>query len=83
MVEPGIDEIIAEIRNTVAGELTGRSKVIDHLLDLRLAASDHPLVTATVDRLLSRLPGRSTVSNTWFLSALSEIERTAASALTH
>lgn len=83
MVEPGIAEIIAEIRNTVTGELTGRSHVIDHLLDLRLAASDDPLVTASVDRLLSRLPGRRTVSNTWFLAALSEIEDTAASALTH
>jgi hypothetical protein len=83
VVEPGIAQIIAEIRNTVTGELTGRSQVVDHLLDLRLAGSDQGLVTATVDRLLTRLPGQSTVSNAWFLAALSEIERAAAGALTH
>lgn len=78
-----VETCIADIRRNVTGELTGRTKVIDHLLDLRLAAADRPLVVSTIDALLADTPGRSTVSNAWLLAALTEVERSAAGALIH
>ncbi|MEM7275442.1 MAG: hypothetical protein AAF547_20370 [Actinomycetota bacterium] len=51
--------------------------MIDHLLDVRLAAADRPLVVAEVDRLLSDVPGLTTVENTWWRAALDGIERAA------
>ena len=70
-----VESLITEMRASVDGELTSRSKVVDHLLDLRLAARSHIDVVVIVDRLLAELPGRSTVPNVWWLGALADIER--------
>lgn len=70
-----ITPLIDRLRAGIAGELSGRSRVIDHLLDVRLAAAEAgvPSVVDTVDRLLVELPGRTTVANSWWWSALDEL----------
>ena len=70
-----VESLIAEMRHSVSGELTSRSQVVDHLLDLRLAARSDATVVAVVDALLADLPGRTTVPNMWWLGGLADIER--------
>jgi len=76
-----VETLIAHMRTTVNGELTSRNQVVDHLLDLRLAARELPGVVRIVDLLLADLPGRSTVPNSWWLAALVDVERAFRSAL--
>jgi len=70
-----VESLIAEMRNSVSGELTSRNQIVDHLLDLRLDARSDAAVVAVVDALLADLPGRTTVPNTWWLGGLADIER--------
>ncbi|MDH3293088.1 MAG: hypothetical protein OER95_02070 [Acidimicrobiia bacterium] len=70
-----VESFIADMRSSVDGELTGRSQVVDHLLDLRLAASANSAVVEIIDRLLADLPGRTTVPNEWWLGVLADVER--------
>ncbi len=77
MVQHGgvLETLIAELRSSVSGELSSRSQVVDHLLDLRLAARSNPTVVAAIDALLADLPGQTTVPNGWWLGGLADIER--------
>ena len=70
-----VESLVAEIRGSVGGELTSRNKVVDDLLDLRLAARADQEVVSVIDELLADLPGRSTVPNVWWLDALASVER--------
>lgn len=64
---------IAELRAQLDGKLVDRNRVIDHLLDFRLDAETDE-ARATVDRLLSSVPGLTVVESTWWSDALDEIE---------
>lgn len=65
---------VATLRAGIHGQLSDRNRVIDHLLDIRLETDDPGLV-ATVDELLSTLPGLTVVENEWWHQALDRIER--------
>ena len=82
VVENLVEALIADMRSSVHGELSSRSQIVDHLLDLRLACRDSALALAMVDRLLGELPGRTTVPNAWWLEALLDIERSLRSGVT-
>lgn len=70
--------MIEEFRLEIHGQLSDKRRVVDHLLDVRLAATDHPAVLAVTDRLLAETPGRTTVENAWWRAALDELEHAAA-----
>ena len=73
-----ITELVDRLLDAIDGELTSRSRVVDGLLDLRLAAADLPDVVAQVDDCLASLPGHTTVVNRWWMETLADL-RTAAS----
>ena len=73
-----ITELVDRLLDAIDGELTSRSRVVDGLLDLRLAATDLPDVIAQVDDCLATLPGSTTVANRWWMETLADL-RTAAS----
>ena len=70
-----VDSLIEQFRSNIDGELSDKSRVIDHLLDLRLASADRPAVVAEIDRLLSDVPGLTTVENRWWSAALDDLAR--------
>lgn len=72
-----VDELIQELRNRVNGELSDRNRVVDALLDLRLALADRPHLVGEVDRHLRELPGLTIVPNAWWLGVLETLERQA------
>ena len=76
VVESLVEELVTAMRASVQGELSGRTQIVDNLLDLRLACRENPVTLAVIDRLLGELPGRTTVPNAWWLEALVDIERT-------
>lgn len=63
---------IAELTAKIDGEIIDRSRVIDHLLDLRLLTDDIAF-TAQVDRLLGDVPGASMVDAAWWRQALAQL----------
>ena len=73
-----ITELVDRLLDAIDGELTSRSRVVDGLLDLRLAAAELPEVIAQVDDCLATLPGNTTVANLWWMETLADL-RTAAS----
>ena len=73
-----IAELVDRLLDAIDGELTSRSRVVDGLLDLRLAAADIPEVISQVDDCLATLPGHTTVTNRWWMETLADL-RTAAS----
>ena len=73
-----ITELVDRLLDAIDGELTSRSRVVDGLLDLRLAAAELPEVVAQVDDRLASMPGITTVANRWWMETLADL-RTAAS----
>ena len=73
-----ITELVDRLLDAIDGELTSRSRVVDGLLDLRLAAADLPEVVAQVDDCLASMPGHTTVTNRWWMETLADL-RTSAS----
>ncbi len=67
--------MIEQFRANIDGQLSDKRRVTDHLLDVRLAAADLPAVIVETDRLLTDMPGLTTVENTWWADALDSIER--------
>ncbi len=67
--------MIEQFRSNIDGELSDKSRVTDHLLDMRLASADRQNVVAEIDRLLADVPGLTTVENTWWSLALDDLER--------
>ena len=72
-----VESLIQQFRSGIRGQLSDKKRVIDHLLDLRLAAGDRQAIVAEVDRLLTDTPGLTTVENTWWSQALDDLERAA------
>ncbi len=70
-----IASLIEQYRANIHGQLSDKRRVIDHLLDVRLAAADRPAVIAEIDRLLADVPGLTTVDNVWWAKALDDLDR--------
>lgn len=70
-----IETLIQELRNGIDGEVSDKSRVTDHLLDLRLAAAGEPALLTEIDETLMDIPGRTTVANGWWLAVLDQLER--------
>lgn len=69
-----VESLIEQFRSNIDGQLSDKSRVIDHLLDLRLEVADRPGVVAEIDRLLADVPGLTTVENSWWSAALDDLE---------
>ena len=65
LVQAEIDRVL----ESLDGELTSHSRVIDALLDLRSASDDVRLV-AVIDESLRTVPGRNAVSTDWWKTQL-------------
>ncbi|MGB5757153.1 MAG: hypothetical protein WBM50_09585 [Acidimicrobiales bacterium] len=70
-----IATLIEQYRANIDGQLSDKRRVVDHLLDVRLAATDRPALVAEIDRLLSDMPGLTTVDNVWWANALDDLDR--------
>lgn len=66
LVQHEIDRLLDDID----GELTTHSRVVDALLDLRLAAGSNEIFTLAVDDALATIPGRTAVPNSWWMEQL-------------
>ena len=69
-----VESLIEQFRSNIDGQLSDKSRVIDHLLDLRLEVADRPGVVAEIDRLLADVPGLTTVENSGWSAALDDLE---------
>lgn len=65
MVQAEIDRML----ESLDGEITSHSRVIDGLLDLRGASDDVRLI-AVIDESLRNVPGRTTVATDWWKTQL-------------
>ncbi|MGI9596174.1 MAG: hypothetical protein ACR2QK_08440 [Acidimicrobiales bacterium] len=70
-----IESLLDQFRTDIDGQLSDKRRVIDHLLDVRLAAADKPALIIETDRLLADVPGLTTVENDWWRAALDDLER--------
>lgn len=75
--------LITELQSADHGQIIDRGRIIDHLLDLRLAAADDVLTTETIDELLANTPGKSTVETQWWQDTLTVLRTGATRELTH
>ena len=73
-----IASLLEQFRTGIDGQLSDKRRVTDQLLDVRLAATDNPVLLAEADRLLAEMPGSTTVDNAWWRAALDDLERAAA-----
>lgn len=69
LVQHEIDQLLDQID----GELTTHSRVVDALLDLRLSGASNEIFVLTVDNALANIPGRTAVSNDWWMSELEKL----------
>ena len=74
MSEFDLETTIRELRAGVTGEVCGRSRVIDALLDLRLEAAGRTDVVELVDRALVEVPGKTMVPADWWREQLDMLE---------
>lgn len=75
--------LITELQSAEHGQIINRGRIIDHLLDLRLAAVDDLRTTAEIDELLADTPGKSTVETAWWEETLGRLRDSASRELTH
>ena len=75
--------LITELQSAEHGQIIDRGRIIDHLLDLRIAAGADPLMTDVIDDLLANTPGRSSVESSWWSDTLSQLRNGASRELTH
>ncbi len=66
IVQAEIDRMI----ESLDGELTSHSRVVDGLLDLRSASGDDVKLIAVIDESLKNIPGRTTVTTEWWKTQL-------------
>jgi len=72
MSEELAQHLIDHLLDALDGELSGRSRVIDGLLDLR-QASERADVIARIDEILADVPGVTTVANQWWMATLEDL----------
>lgn len=61
--------LIEQLKSEIDGQVIDRSRVVDHLLDLRLLAKDDSF-TSAIDEVLADVPGLSMVETSWWESTL-------------
>ena len=66
LIQHEIDRMLDEID----GELTTHSRIVDALLDLRLAGAANELLVIAIDDALANIPGRTAVPNEWWMTQL-------------
>lgn len=64
---------IDRMLDQVDGELISRSRVVDGLLDMRLAAPQLTAFVRAVDEALENIPGKSTVTSDWWMTTLADL----------
>lgn len=69
LVQHEIDRLLDQLD----GELTTHSRVVDALLDLRLAGESNEIFVLTVDDALANIPGRTAVQNEWWMGQLEKL----------
>lgn len=69
LVQHEIDRLLDQLD----GELTTHSRVVDALLDLRLAGESNEIFVLTVDDALANIPGRTAVQNDWWMGQLEKL----------
>lgn len=69
MSESRVHTEINRLLESLDGELTSRSRVVDALLDVRCATTDAPLI-AMVDDALRNVPGRNCAETAWLRNQL-------------
>ncbi len=72
MSEALAQHLIDHLLDVIDGELSGRARVIDGLLDLR-SATERADVIARVDEILASVPGVTTVANVWWMATLEDL----------
>lgn len=75
--------LITELQSAEHGQIINRSRIIDHLLDLRLAADGDLGTTGIIDDLLANTPGKTTVESGWWQDTLADLRVGATRELTH
>jgi hypothetical protein len=75
--------LITDLQSVEHGQIIDRGRIIDHLLDLRIAAEGDLIITETIDQLLANTPGKSTVETRWWQDTLAELRAGATRELTH
>lgn len=68
-----IETLIDEFKAQLDGRLTDRQRIIDHLLDLRLASDEEPALKGEVDHLLANVPGLTVVETAWWRTQLDRL----------
>lgn len=71
-------KMIEDMKSAVDGQVIDRSRVIDHLLDLRLEVSADEHFTASVDEVLGDVPGLNVVEAEWWQGTLDHFATLAA-----
>lgn len=64
---------IDELLGTVDGVVVDKSRVVDSLLDLRLACGDDPEMVAAIDQVLGAVPGKTMVETSWYTDVLRQL----------
>lgn len=70
MTDSIIQAEIDRMMESLDGELTSHSRVVDGLLDLRSASGDDVKLIAVIDESLKNIPGRTTVETEWWKTQL-------------
>lgn len=72
MTESLIQHEIDRLLDAIDGDVTTQSRVVNGLLDLRLAGADYELLVLAVDDALLTIPGRTAVPNQWWMARLED-----------
>lgn len=73
MTESLIQHEIDRLLDGIDGDVTTQSRVVNGLLDLRLAGENNELFVLAVDDALASIPGRTAVANDWWMARLAEL----------
>jgi hypothetical protein len=72
------NDVIDNLLLTVDGQVIDRSRVVDALLDVRLAAEGDNRLVAEVDAALGAVPGKTLVPTDWYRDTLCHLGEMAA-----
>ncbi len=73
MTENLIQYDIATILDSLDGEVSTASRVVDSMLDLRLVGADNDLFVMVLDNALATMPGRTAVPNDWIRKTMEDL----------
>lgn len=78
-----VQQVISEMLNIEQGQLVNKSRVVDNLLDIRLAASANGDIffVSEIDKILNQVPGVTVVASAWWIETLTDLQELAVSAV--